>query len=617
MAIHSADKFCFDFSVNDAITISQIDTGLRSRNIALKKDPFPIIIGSKSQLSREERCHVCNVNQVFCLINTWVAIMRDQGVSEDTLLVFETALAKRGLIAVFTELDDAVTSVLSSFEVDDAPTCLSEHGLRNSLSAMIWKDLVQSTGNTAPLGAFLQVCKFPERFTYSLPDKSGGFAKFREINRHMKEYNYDWSLWPRQYVLHLIRLELRDIIPPSAFDFDASQGYFSDGALASLSRKNATLSRRLRDLSQYRPAVYGAPWYTTCDTQAYQRKDLQAPPPRLTCVPKSMTKSRVIAPENSLISFYGHAALECLRAVLLKSGNAHYINECEQRVNRSYAYTGSVNRTWCTIDSSSASDTLSRWLFMACVPEELKPFFSNFMSEWATCPDGSMIKLQMLYTSGNPLTWLTESIWFLALGRVACRLCGCSDPYGEVYVFGDDVIISAEYYETLIELMGLCGHIVNDKKSYHTGYFRESCGGWFYRGSDVTPHFWPREIVDSIPKLVRTVCMLQHRFYGMFTARSTLEALAYCLDPACTCSPINTECDDLWGDITPYQSSKTRHRQYVVGKVREVTRDAETYLYVQYLLYGPLYESTLDRLLGVSTSRRIALEHSDGTEYWR
>lgn len=52
-------------------------------------------------------------------------------------------------------------------------------------------------------------------------------------------------------------------------------------------------------------------------------------------------------------------------------------------------------------------------------------------------------------------------------------------------VFGDDIICPVSIYDDVVRTLGLINAQVNLDKSFHTGSFRESCGGDFYVGQNV------------------------------------------------------------------------------------------------------------------------------------
>jgi hypothetical protein len=61
-------------------------------------------------------------------------------------------------------------------------------------------------------------------------------------------------------------------------------------------------------------------------------------------------------------------------------------------------------------------------------------------------------------------------------------------------VYGDDIICHYSISEALLQLLKLLGFTPNSKKSFTTKDFlyRESCGGEYYKGLDMSPFYWPR-----------------------------------------------------------------------------------------------------------------------------
>jgi hypothetical protein len=80
---------------------------------------------------------------------------------------------------------------------------------------------------------------------------------------------------------------------------------------------------------------------------------------------------------------------------------------------------------------------------------------------------------------GNGATFCIETLLFAA----ACYAVGSK----EFSVYGDDVIIETELFEAYKALTGFLGFTINEEKSFTSGPFRESCGGDYYDGIDVTP----------------------------------------------------------------------------------------------------------------------------------
>lgn len=121
-----------------------------------------------------------------------------------------------------------------------------------------------------------------------------------------------------------------------------------------------------------------------------------------------------------------------------------------------------------TVDFSSASN--SNWM---CVLESLWPqkvvrrlkALRTPICEW----DGDYHYYNMLAPMGCGFTFEVMTLTLTALARSL-------DPHSTV--FGDDVIIEADKAQEFMGYASSLGWVVNDKKSFVEGNFRESCGGF-------------------------------------------------------------------------------------------------------------------------------------------
>jgi hypothetical protein len=85
----------------------------------------------------------------------------------------------------------------------------------------------------------------------------------------------------------------------------------------------------------------------------------------------------------------------------------------------------------------------------------------------------------------------------------------------EVAVFGDDIIIPVDCRELFVETLEVLHFKVNERKSFWTGKFRESCGVDSYDGVDVTPVYWKTFFngrPESLASVVGTVNNLYNRY---------------------------------------------------------------------------------------------------------
>lgn len=123
---------------------------------------------------------------------------------------------------------------------------------------------------------------------------------------------------------------------------------------------------------------------------------------------------------------------------------------------------------------------------------------------------------------GNALTFPVEELVFGSECQVIQEeMTGVTDrPLWSVY--GDDIIVPVEWYDTLVEYLSALGFIVNKDKSFSTGFFRESCGKEYFHGKDVSPLYFKVDW-DGLPNPITanqfiTICDLLQRLDNPFHA---------------------------------------------------------------------------------------------------
>jgi len=218
---------------------------------------------------------------------------------------------------------------------------------------------------------------------------------------------------------------------------------------------------------------------------------------RVEFVPKNWSTHRTIAcePEGVIplqLAFDGYAK-ECL----LK----RKINLFDQSRNQRLARQGSVDDSFATIDLSSASDSESYMAVLWLFPEPWFRYLDSLRSSWYRLSDGTMGRYAKFSSMGNGTTFTTETLIFAA----SCHAVG-SKAFS---VYGDDIIIEKELVGDLIRMLRFLGFSVNGKKSYTAGPFRESCGGNYYLGVDITPFY--------IRTVDRRKTVLSHLVNGLAT----------------------------------------------------------------------------------------------------
>jgi len=210
---------------------------------------------------------------------------------------------------------------------------------------------------------------------------------------------------------------------------------------------------------------------------------------RLATVPKNEDTRRTIAMEPSgnmaLQLAYGEYVTQVLRSIGLDISK-------QQPKNKALARRGSSEDSLVTIDMKSASDMISPKLVKRLFPFEHFKAMITFRSPCTELPNGDLVDLNMISTMGNGFTFPVMTLIFLSLiYAVRLKMGGPSKwvDWSNTGVFGDDIIVPKHEAELLIKTLEGCGFIVNYDKSYLEGPFRESCGGDYFNGDDVTPFY--------------------------------------------------------------------------------------------------------------------------------
>jgi hypothetical protein len=83
-----------------------------------------------------------------------------------------------------------------------------------------------------------------------------------------------------------------------------------------------------------------------------------------------------------------------------------------------------------------------------------------------------------------------------------------------VSLYGDDIIVPTATAVSVVGGLESFGLKVNIRKSFWTGEFRESCGGDYFRGLDVTPVYLRYSLLDgNDPKSLAATISSQNQFF--------------------------------------------------------------------------------------------------------
>lgn len=229
---------------------------------------------------------------------------------------------------------------------------------------------------------------------------------------------------------------------------------------------------------------------------------------KLITVPKSSVARRTISMEPVLKQFIQQGLNTVLREEISR---CPILRGClalsSQARNQHSCLEGSITGEIATIDLSAASDRLSlllvekvfasKTLFL----EDLKRSRSRYIEI-----EGSRFSLRKYAGMGNATTFPVQSVTFALLAICSILSYEGSKPsYRSVLrasrvlrVFGDDITIPSKYVASLDRWLTYYGLKINHKKSFATGFFRESCGVDAFHGQDVTPLY-----VKTLPSLLQ------------------------------------------------------------------------------------------------------------------
>jgi hypothetical protein len=225
-------------------------------------------------------------------------------------------------------------------------------------------------------------------------------------------------------------------------------------------------------------------------------------PVKVTAVPKTLDTPRLIAIEPTAMQYMQQAIATSLVRII-DDGNdsppSGFLGFRNRVPNQILARIGSRDGTLATLDLSEASDRVSNQLVRAMLKD-----FPWLLAAVDSCrsrkaavdlPEGqTIVRLGKFASMGSALTFPIEAMVFLTCAMIGIERAGnrrltpwdVQSLKGRVRVYGDDIIVPVEYVREVVDALEHFGAKVNINKSFWTGKFRESCGGDFYAGEDVS-----------------------------------------------------------------------------------------------------------------------------------
>lgn len=349
----------------------------------------------------------------------------------------------------------------------------------------------------------------------------------RETNRRLRATDRGFNILPRvsffRFLEHAQRI-VSEVLGPLPDEWLPSSGSFTGGASTSRSRQESHPANKyvgqadVTEEAEYLVDVihHEVPLFRKMGV-FYDLRVVDGA--SLFTVPKKTDIDRCACKEPDVNMFLQKGVGKHIRRSLLKVG----INLNDQSINRRLAYSGSITGELATLDLSAASDSVTTSLVLALLPYDWYRYLNDIRSPRIVV-DGRTFRTELFSTMGNGFTFELESLLFYALVRTTMYFEGIR---GVVSIYGDDIVCPVEGAEMAIWVLSYFGFETNPDKTFVAGPFRESCGGHYYLGEDVTP-FYLKQEATVLTDLIRVANQLRRW------------ALA---DPA---RQVTTDCVPLW-----------------------------------------------------------------------
>jgi hypothetical protein len=263
-------------------------------------------------------------------------------------------------------------------------------------------------------------------------------------------------------------------------------------------------------------------------------------PVKVTAVPKTLKRPRIIAIEPTSMQYCQQALAQCIVNALenwskitpTRGGKdsalgRFFVGFEQQEPNRLLAQEGSRDGLLATLDLSDASDrVLNQHVRLLvsrfpCLDEAIQAC----RSQKADVPGEGVIPLTKFASMGSALCFPVEAMVFTTIifaaiayeRRTPLTRQLILEMKGKVRVYGDDIVVPVEYVPRVIQFLQAFGLVVNMDKSFWNGKFRESCGGDYFDGEWVSPirltKDLPRSLAD-VDSVVAAVSFRNRLYWG-------------------------------------------------------------------------------------------------------
>lgn len=413
------------------------------------------------------------------------------------------------------------------FHALDCPrslTCymLWKYDEHRQLAELQWNpehyDSVESVRDSLAATSFLQ--KYPLLKT-GISKRDVALSKFNEAEQKCKQTNLAWrngfnleifASPGYATVYEDMRCEINRILGHISAKEIFDNGRFGPGVTTLIKGDDTSASLKYDAEDRITPDAHalflnplrsyaGYRWHTLESTVNEEGS-------RIVTVPKNAKTDRTIGIEPGLNVWLQLGIGRVIRSRLLRAG----VDLNDDTSNKEGAFYGSIDGSLSTIDKRQASDTISREVVRALIEPRWFTILDRARSPSFTLDGKTWRRFEKFSSMGNGFTFELESLIFYCAARACVRRTG--EDVRLVSVFGDDIVIPTKAAAVYRHFVTLLGFEVNVEKTFTAGYFRESCGSYYYDGVDVKPLFKrrvTRRTFDVFSTLngIRT---LAHRF---------------------------------------------------------------------------------------------------------
>lgn len=208
-------------------------------------------------------------------------------------------------------------------------------------------------------------------------------------------------------------------------------------------------------------------------------------------VPKDSRGPRLISCEPLSYQWAQQAiSAQVTRLIEQHPLSAGHVNFRDQGVNGLLALQSSLTLSHATLDLKEASDRVSLYLVQRVFPPKVRKHLEATRSVATVLPSGEYIPLRKFAPMGSALCFPVLSLTVFAVSVASIVLHHgktMQEASRHVYVFGDDLIISSAYVQTVVDALEEVGLKLNYGKCYSQGPYRESCGVNAFKGVNTTP----------------------------------------------------------------------------------------------------------------------------------